>query len=153
MYVHISVCVCACVSGNEKQNFCFSQYRVGAFGFLYLAPLLPGMEDDAPGNMGLWDQALAIRWLKDNAKAFGGDADMITLFGESAGGSAVSLHMLSPITKGLSKRGILQSGTLNAPWSHMTGQQASKIGAALVEDCGCNSSLIALYPKDVMRCM
>ncbi|XP_063703298.1 acetylcholinesterase [Culicoides brevitarsis] len=129
------------------------QYRVGAFGFMYLAPLLPGMEDEAPGNMGLWDQALAIRWLKDNAKAFGGDSDLVTLFGESAGGSAVSLHMLSPITRGLSKRGILQSGTLNAPWSHMTAEQAVQIGKALVDDCGCNSTLLAEQPAAVMQCM
>lgn len=129
------------------------QYRVGAFGFLYLAPFMPGRDDEAHGNMGLWDQAMAIRWLKDNAKAFGGDADLVTLFGESAGGSAVNLHMLSPITSGLAKRGILQSGTLNAPWSHMTGEQASKIGAALVEDCACNASLITTQPDEVMACM
>lgn len=63
----------------------------------------------------MWDQALAIRWLKDNARAFGGDPELITLFGESAGGGAVSLHLLSPVTRGLVTRGILQSGTLNAP--------------------------------------
>lgn len=105
------------------------------------------------GNMGLWDQALAIRWLKDNAKAFGGDSDLVTLFGESAGGSAVSLHMLSPITRGLSRRGILQSGTLNAPWSHMTSEQAVKIGTALIDDCGCNSTLLTEQPNYVMTCM
>lgn len=103
--------------------------------------------------MGLWDQALAIRWLKDNAKAFGGDSDLVTLFGESAGGSAVSLHMLSPITRGLSKRGILQSGTLNAPWSHMTSEQAVKIGTSLIDDCGCNSTLLGEQPNNVMNCM
>lgn len=103
--------------------------------------------------MGLWDQAMAIRWLKDNAKAFGGDSDLVTLFGESAGGSAVSLHMLSPVTRGLSKRGILQSGTLNAPWSYMTGEQAVKIGVALIDDCGCNSTLLNESPGAVMKCM
>lgn len=129
------------------------QYRVGAFGFMYLSPLLDGMEEYAPGNMGLWDQALAIKWLKDNAKAFGGDSDLVTLFGESAGGSAVSLHMLSPVTKGLSKRGILQSGTLNAPWSYMTASQAIKIAESLVDDCGCNATLLQDNPKDVIKCM
>lgn len=90
----------------------------------------------------MWDQALAIRWLKDNAGAFGGDPELITLFGESAGGSAVNLHLLSPITKGLAKRGILQSGTLNAPWSHMSGERALEIGLALIDDCNCNSSML-----------
>uniref|UniRef100_U5ESU7 Carboxylic ester hydrolase n=1 Tax=Corethrella appendiculata TaxID=1370023 RepID=U5ESU7_9DIPT len=129
------------------------QYRVGAFGFLYLAPYLSGNEDEAPGNVGLWDQALAIRWLKENAKAFGGDPDLITLFGESAGGSAVSLHLLSPVTKGLSKRGILQSGTLNAPWSHMTGERAVKVAEALIDDCNCNSTLLKETPNTVLACM
>lgn len=129
------------------------QYRVGAFGFMYLTPYFQGMEDESPGNQGLWDQTLAIKWLKDNAKAFGGDSDLLTLFGESAGGSAVSLHMLSPITKGLSKRGILQSGTLNAPWSYMTAAQATKIAVSLVDDCGCNSTLLNENPKEVLNCM
>ena len=65
------------------------QYRVGAFGFLYLAPELPSSNGDAPGNMGLWDQTLAIRWIKDNIRAFGGDPEHITLFGESAGAGSV----------------------------------------------------------------
>lgn len=130
------------------------QYRVGAFGFLYLAPYFPGIDiDEAPGNMGMWDQALAIRWLKDNALAFGGNPDEITLFGESAGGSAVSLLLLSPITRGLARRGILQSGTLNAPWSQMTGDQALDIGKALINDCNCNASLLEESPSSVMACM
>lgn len=93
----------------------------------------------------MWDQALAIRWLKDNALAFGGDPELITLFGESAGGSAVNLHLISPVTKGLSKRGILQSGTLNAPWSHMSGERALEIGLALIDDCNCNSSMLKVF--------
>lgn len=90
----------------------------------------------------MWDQAQAIRWLKDNARAFGGDPDQITLFGESAGSSSVNLHLLSPVTRGLARRGILQSGTLNAPWSHMTGDQAVGYAMSLIDDCNCNSTLI-----------
>jgi acetylcholinesterase len=50
----------------------------------------------------------------------------------------VSLHLLSPVTRGLVTRGILESGTLNAPWSHMTAERAAQIGQMLVEDCSCN---------------
>lgn len=129
------------------------QYRVGAFGFLYLTPELPSSNGDAPGNMGLWDQALAIRWIKDNIQAFGGDPAHITLFGESAGAGSVSAHLISPVSRGLATRGILQSGTLNAPWSYMTAEKAVQIGLTLIDDCGCNSSLIEENPSRVMSCM
>ena len=128
------------------------QYRVGAFGFLYLNKHF-GNSEEAPGNMGLWDQALALRWLRDNAEAFGGDPDAITIFGESAGGGSVSLHLISPVTRGLVRRGILQSGTLNAPWSFMTGEKAHEVGRVLVDDCGCNSTLLGDNPARVMACM
>jgi acetylcholinesterase len=129
------------------------QYRVGSFGFLYLAPFFGVDNEEAPGNMGLWDQALAIRWLRDNAAAFGGDPELITLFGESAGGGSVSLHLLSPVTRGLVRRGIMQSGTLNAPWSYMTAEKAADIGRVLVEDVGCNSSQLIESPSKVMACL
>ena len=128
------------------------QYRVGAFGFLYLNKHFTNSEE-APGNMGLWDQALALRWLRDNAAAFGGDPDLITIFGESAGGSSVSLHLISPVTRGLVRRGILQSGTLNAPWSYMTGEKANEVARILVDDCGCNSTMLQENPARVMACM
>ncbi|KAF3422066.1 hypothetical protein E2986_13403 [Frieseomelitta varia] len=128
------------------------QYRVGAFGFLYLNKHFTNSEE-APGNMGLWDQALALRWLRDNAAAFGGDPELITIFGESAGGSSVSLHLISPVTRGLVRRGILQSGTLNAPWSYMTGEKANEVARILVDDCGCNSTMLQENPARVMACM
>lgn len=129
------------------------QYRIGAFGFLYLNKYFGSNSDEAPGNMGLWDQALALRWLKDNAAAFGGDPDLITIFGESAGGGSVSLHLMSPATRGLVRRGILQSGTVNAPWSFMTGEKATEVAKVLVDDCGCNSTLLQSQPAHVMACM
>lgn len=90
----------------------------------------------------MWDQALALKWLKENAKAFGGDPELLTIFGESAGGTAVNLHLLSPVTKELTHRGIIQSGTLNAPWGHISAERAIEVGIALIDDCNCNSTML-----------
>ncbi|KAM7315230.1 acetylcholinesterase [Ixodes scapularis] len=80
-------------------------YRLGAFGFLRTSL------EDVNGNMGLYDQALAIRWVKDNIKSFGGDPNKITLMGQSAGSISIGLHLLSPISRGLFHRAIMQSGS------------------------------------------
>ena len=55
---------------------------------------------DAPGNAGLKDQVLAMRWVRANIKDFGGDPASITLYGESAGAASVGYHMLSPMSRG-----------------------------------------------------
>lgn len=86
-------------------------YRLGAFGFLSL------LSKDIPGNAGMKDQVAAIKWVKKNIKNFGGDPDNITIFGESAGAASVSFHLMSPLTKGLFKRAIIQSGSANCWWA------------------------------------
>ncbi|CAG7730933.1 unnamed protein product, partial [Allacma fusca] len=79
-------------------------YRVGLFGFLNTG------DEVVRGNMGLKDQTMALRWVKENIAYFGGDPDRVTLMGQSAGGSSSHLHMLSPLSKGLFHRAISQSG-------------------------------------------
>ncbi|KAL1418753.1 hypothetical protein MTO96_025782 [Rhipicephalus appendiculatus] len=81
-------------------------YRLGPLGFLYI----PGTED-APGNVGLYDQQLAMQWVKDNARSFGGDPDAITAMGQSAGAISIGFHLSSPSSVGLFQRAFLQSGS------------------------------------------
>jgi carboxylesterase type B len=76
-------------------------YRLGAFGWL--------VTDTLRGNFGLMDQRLAMTWVQRNIGVFGGDKNQVTLFGESAGGASVGIHMVSPPSKGLFKRAIMES--------------------------------------------
>jgi len=80
-------------------------YRVSAFGFLNA-----NNPQNAPNNVGILDQRMAMEWVQSNIKQFGGDPQQVTLFGESAGGHSVGLHMISPASQPLFKRAILQSG-------------------------------------------
>lgn len=89
-------------------------YRLGAYGFLCLD--IP----EVPGNQGLKDQVLALRWINENIEAFGGNPKEITVFGESAGGISVSLHLLSSYEE-LFKRAIIQSGPALTPiWTRVS---------------------------------
>ena len=85
-------------------------YRLGRLGFLAHPKLSAEQPFRASGNYGMLDQIAALQWVRDNIAAFGGDPDRVTIFGQSAGASAVSQHMGSPLAKGLFHRAIGQSG-------------------------------------------
>lgn len=82
-------------------------YRLGVLGFLHTAEL--GGPPDS-GAAGIADQIAALRWVRDNITAFGGDPDNVTIFGESAGGMSVGALLASPGARGLFRRAIPQSG-------------------------------------------
>lgn len=85
------------------------QYRIGPFGWLDLSDL--GPEYATSGDNGLQDQIAALRWVRENAGAFGGDPSNVTLFGESAGAISISALLGAPSADGLYDRVILESGT------------------------------------------
>ncbi|XP_058838421.1 esterase B1-like [Topomyia yanbarensis] len=87
-------------------------YRTGALGFL----CCQSPEDQVPGNAGLKDQNLALRWVVENIAAFGGDPGRITLFGHSAGACSVQYHMISPASENLFQRAIIMSGSTFSDW-------------------------------------
>ncbi|KAF5273122.1 hypothetical protein FQA39_LY07612 [Lamprigera yunnana] len=88
-------------------------YRGGIFGFLnFEDPTL-----DIPGNAGFKDQVMALRWIQENIREFGGDSNNVTIFGESAGSVSVQCMILSPLAKGLFHKAILQSGSIFGNWT------------------------------------
>lgn len=87
-------------------------YRTGALGFL----CCQSPEDGVPGNAGLKDQNMALKWVKDNIASFGGDPEAITLFGHSAGACSVQYHLISQASEGLFKRAIIMSGSTYCSW-------------------------------------
>ena len=85
-------------------------YRLGVFGFFAHPELTAESGHNASGNYGLLDQVAALHWVKENIAAFGGDPDNVTIFGESAGSFSVSALMASPLSQGLFRRAIGESG-------------------------------------------
>ena len=85
-------------------------YRLGALGFLALRGLSAEDPRQSSGNYGLLDQVQALKWVKQNIANFGGDPNNVTIFGESAGGWSVCLHLASPLSAGLFQHAILESG-------------------------------------------
>lgn len=94
-------------------------FRLGVYGFLH------GASKDLPGNMGLLDQTQALKWIQENIEAFGGDKSKVTIMGNNSGGWSVGFHLMSPKSKGLFRRAIMQSGSLLAPLM-MFGESAAR---------------------------
>jgi len=107
------------------------QYRVASLAFLYFDT------EDVPGNAGMFDQLMALQWVKDNIEQFGGNPNNITLMGESAGACSVSLHLLSPLSRHLFSQAIMQSASATAPWGVITKEESLLRGLRLAELMDC----------------
>jgi para-nitrobenzyl esterase len=106
-------------------------YRVGPFGFL-AHPDLSRESGKGSGNYGLQDAIAGLQWVKENIAQFGGDPSCVTIFGQSAGGTVVSMLTASPAAKGLFHRAISQSGGSFAPprSGNEAGQNVPTLGLA-----------------------
>ena len=122
-------------------------YRVGQLGFLVHPELSAENPDHVSGNYGLLDMIAGLRWIQKNIAVFGGDPDQVTIFGESAGGIAVSMLCASPLARGLFCGAISQSGGSFGPPRHTTYpgenlkrlKQAEEDGMAYARSAGVSS--------------
>ncbi|ROT73667.1 putative venom carboxylesterase-6-like [Penaeus vannamei] len=113
---------------------------VSVFGMLraesgFLVGFLSTEDAELPGNLGLKDQAMALRWVQDNIRDLGGDPDKVTIFAQNAGGAAVHYHMLSPMSSGLFQRAIMQSGAALCPWAVPGGPRQVAFGFGRMVGC------------------
>jgi len=114
-------------------------YRLGVFGFLSHPELTAESSNSASGNYGLLDQAQALKWVKENVAAFGGDSDKITIAGESAGSISVSALMVSPLSRDLFRGAIGESGSILGALSARPLDQGEKVGEKFASILGAQS--------------
>ena len=125
-----------------------ANYRLGPFGFL-AHPALEDPDHHASGNYGLMDQMQALKWVKENIRAFGGDPNQITVMGQSSGAVDICLLMASPLANGLFQRAILESGECQDTWNedlrtllnyNLIDTTGEASGERLVRDLGLSSA-------------
>ncbi|KAL1132549.1 hypothetical protein AAG570_010503 [Ranatra chinensis] len=117
-------------------------YRLGPLGFMSTG------DEHAVGNYGMKDQVLAMKWVKYNIAAFGGDPKSVTITGYSAGSTSVMLHMLSPMSKGLFHRGISMSAGITSNWVIM--KNPLELSRKLGDVVGCPTDTTT---KQLVQCL
>jgi para-nitrobenzyl esterase len=137
---------CAIYDGTEmaKKDIVYVSinYRVGVFGFLAHPELSKESANNVSGNYGLLDMVAALKWVKENIAAFGGDPSRVTIAGQSAGAFAVNFLAASPLTKGLIHGAIAESGGSILPSSirpniHL--KEAEVMGVDYAKKLACNN--------------
>ncbi len=119
-------------------------YRLGPLGFFASSALTKESPDGSAGNYGILDQIAALKWVKENIKAFGGDADKVIIFGESAGAVNTCVHVASPLSKGLFHAALMQSGVCTGS---TTLKEAENIGAQRIAKTSCKGK------SDTLACL
>ena len=113
------------------------QYRLGPFGFTALEALRAEDAGHSTGNGAMQDQVAALRWTRDNAAAFGGDKERVTIFGESAGGFSICWLLVSQAAAGLFHRAIMESGSCDSPQFFVPLAAAVNFSLAYAGSLGC----------------
>jgi para-nitrobenzyl esterase len=128
---------CAVYDGEEMAKkgivFVSINYRVGVLGFLAHPELSSESDNKVSGNYGLLDQVAALKWIKKNIEAFGGDPQKVTIAGQSAGSMSVCALVASPLAKGLFRGAIAQSGGILIRYMNGNYTEAEKAGLTFME--------------------
>jgi para-nitrobenzyl esterase len=122
-------------------------YRLGALGFLAHPALTAESPDQISGNYAIGDQQAALKWVRRNIRAFGGNPENVTIFGESAGGYSTLVNLVSPTAGGLFHRAIVESGAYEL--TQRTRAQGETSGVAFANAVGCNQANSA----DLLACL
>lgn len=128
---------CAVYDGEEMAKkgivFVSLNYRVGVLGFMAHPELSKESPDKVSGNYGILDQVEALKWVKKNISAFGGDPEKVTIDGQSAGSMSVWSLVVSPLTRGLFRGAIAQSGGILSSFMNNSLADAEKSGVQFME--------------------
>ena len=121
-------------------------YRLGVLGFLN------SNHESSPGNVGLHDQATAIKWVRNNIESFGGDPEKITL---ASHGNSVGFHLISPVTRDLFRRAIIMSGSPLTPQILEDASLSLDRSQQLAVRVSCANDRVNIYkhPEDVVNCL
>ncbi|KAK9730605.1 Carboxylesterase family [Popillia japonica] len=119
-------------------------YRLSIFGFISTN------DSAAPGNTGLKDQVHALKWVRNNILAFGGDPNRVTIMGQSAGSASVGYMVLTPLTKGLFSKAIMESGSTLCFWAlSKTGPKAATLTGNILGTANSSSEVLISELKKV----
>lgn len=134
-------------------------YRVGPFGFTALPALQKEDPNGSTGNAAMQDQRIAMQWTQNNIQYFGGNSSSVLIFGESAGGFSIAVHMTSPASSGLFHAAVMESGSCDSPAFFQPLSIAVNFSLMYADALGCNQSdstaqlscLRSLSTSDLMK--